>query len=442
VLLVVAGFAWAGEAPPVTLEDIVKENAALKKELQDLRKLVEDRLKPLEGAPVEEEKTLRQEIEELKKALPADKSPLLSSLKVELYGFIKLDASYDTARVRPGNYALYVDSEATNKHDNQFNVTANETRLGLNISGPKIEGSEIVTSGRFEMDFYGGGAENKSNPMLRLAFVKVDWPEFDFSIIAGQNSDIISPLVPNTVNYPVNWYCGNIGYRRPQVRISQGIEVNESSKVLFEGGLVRTIGDIPYAGAVDSGADSGFPTIQARMGITFPLLTQKPTTIGFSGHYGVEEYDIPPGTTGDDVLFDTWSGNVDLAMPIAGPLSLKAEGHVGENLDAYLGGIGYGVNPAAAREIGAKGGWACFSIAPVQAWEFNIGSGFEDNDDGDMVDMDASSRIRNRNFFGNVLYNINTAAQVGIELSHWKTTYKDTDPGRAVRVESAIKYKF
>ena len=439
-VLVTAGLANGGEAPPATLEDLAKENATLKKELQDLRKLVEERLKPAEGVPAGEEKTLRQEIDELKKALPANKFPMLSSLKVELYGFIKLDASYDTAHVRPGNYAYWVDSEATNRHDNQFNMTANETRLGLNISGPQV--GEVMTSGRFEMDFCGGGPENKSTPMLRLAYVKVDWPEYDFNIIAGQNWDIISPLAPNGINYLVNGFTGNIGYRRPQVRISQGVEVNETSKVLLEGGLFRTIGDVPYVGGVDSGSDSGFPTMQARMGITFPMLTAKPTTIGFSGHWGVEEYDIPPGTYGDDIAFNTWSGNVDLAMPIAGPLSLKAEGYMGENLDTYVGGIGYGVNPAAGREIAARGGWACFSIAPVQAWEFNVGGGFEDNDKNDMVGMAATSRTYNRNFFGNVLYNINKAAQVGIELSQWKTDYMGTAPGRAVRVESAIKYKF
>ncbi|HUW30774.1 MAG TPA: hypothetical protein VM223_04115 [Planctomycetota bacterium] len=439
LLLFMAGPARGGEAP-ATLEDLAKENATLKKEIQDLRKLVEERLKPQEGVPVEEEKTLRQEIDELKKALPANKFPMLSSLKVELYGFIKLDASYDTAHVRPGNYAYWVDSEATNKHDNEFNMTANETRLGLSISGPQV--GEAMTSGRFEMDFYGGGPENKSNPMLRLAYVKLDWPDYDFSVLAGQNWDIISPLAPSSINYIVNGFAGNIGYRRPQVRVSQAIEVNETSKVLFEGGLFRTIGDVPYTGGKDSGEDSGFPTLQGRMAITCPVLTEKPTTIGFSGHWGREEYDIPPGTTGDDVVFNTWSGNVDLTMPIAGPLSIRGEGYMGENLDSYVGGIGYGVNPAAGREIGVKGGWMCVSIVPNQSWEFNVGSGFEDNDKNDMVGMSASSRTRNRNFFGNVLYNISKAAQVGVELSQWKTDYKGTAPGRAVRVESAIKYKF
>jgi len=65
-----------------------------------------------------------------------------------------VDASYDTSRVNPGDW---VNSQATNDNDNEFNLTANETRLGFNFTGPKT--ATMETSGKVEFDFYGSGAD-------------------------------------------------------------------------------------------------------------------------------------------------------------------------------------------------------------------------------------------------------------------------------------------
>jgi hypothetical protein len=94
-------------------------------------------------------------------------------------------------------------------------MTANETRLGAKIKGPNVDGMEI--SGRVETDFYGGGAaENKPNLMMRHAYIELGWPHEKFSILAGQTSDVISPLVPTTLNYSVCWWVGNMA-GRPQI---------------------------------------------------------------------------------------------------------------------------------------------------------------------------------------------------------------------------------
>ena len=91
-----------------------------------------------------------------------EKKNVLSSIDVQLYGYTRMDIGYDTSRVFPGNYAVYVKSEGTYNDDNQLSMTANQTRLGLNLSGPEVEGTK--TTGKIEMDFYGGGGtENKPN---------------------------------------------------------------------------------------------------------------------------------------------------------------------------------------------------------------------------------------------------------------------------------------
>jgi hypothetical protein len=166
---------------------VAKENAELRqkvdqldKELKDLKKIVVQQT----GATGD--------------TLP---KPVWSNLDIQLYGYLKLDSAYDSSRIENGNYAKWVTSESTNDDDAQFNMTANETRLGMLINGP--DNGNMKTSGRVEVDFYGGGDENKSHLMMRHAYLKLDWPKSRFNIIAGQTSDVISPLFPSTVNYSV-----------------------------------------------------------------------------------------------------------------------------------------------------------------------------------------------------------------------------------------------
>ncbi len=237
---------------------------------------------------------------------PPEKKNVLSSLDIEIYGIIKADASYDSSRTNPGNYVVYVDSEETRHNDDEFNLTANQTRLGMRISGPATE--TFKTSGLIEFDFYGNYAsENKAKIQMRHAYMVLDWPVSQFSILAGQTSDIISPLVPNTLNYTVLWDAGNVGYRRPQIRFTKGIPLGEKASLKLEGGFARTIGRTDLTGS-ETGEDAGFPTGQARVSMTFPFFGPKPTTIGVSGHWGREEYDL-----------DNTGRNLDFENPVHQP---------------------------------------------------------------------------------------------------------------------------
>ena len=55
--------------------------------------------------------------------------------KVTPYGFVKLDATYETGSSYPGNYVFWAQNPG--ETDGLFHLTANQTRLGLNIKGKK-----------------------------------------------------------------------------------------------------------------------------------------------------------------------------------------------------------------------------------------------------------------------------------------------------------------
>ena len=159
----------------------------LEKELNELKDMLQHQQQ------VREEEKAR--VDKLEHKVDKSSNELLHSFKFKPYGFIKLDASYDDSRSFPGNFILYVPNESVHKDDNEFNMTARQTRLGLDIIAPEIY--DWKAWGRVEMDFYGDGTshENKGSILLRHAFVNLE--KGNFSLLAGQTSDLISPLYPN-----------------------------------------------------------------------------------------------------------------------------------------------------------------------------------------------------------------------------------------------------
>jgi len=397
-----------------------------------------------------ENATLRERVEKLETALseiqgmlvqqPAatveeDKPAVRSSYPVVLYGFVKFDAAYDSARTDVGNFARWVESEQGREDDDQFNATARESRLGLKFDGPDL--ADVITSGRVEVDFYEGGAENKNRLMMRHAYVQLDWPEHDFGLLAGQTSDVISPLYPQTLNYPVAWWAGNIGYRRPQLRLTKGFGVGEDSRMLLQAAATRTIGHDGLFDPGDTGEDAGFPGFQGRAALSFPMLTGRKTTLGVSGHFAQEEYDFDSRDHSTDL--ESWSANLDLTLPIYDWLTFKGELWTGQNLDAYLGGIGQGINLVRMKEIESTGGWMALSFEPHGRWHYNAGISIDDPEDDD---LDAGDRSRNSAVWGNVIYDVNQAVQAGLELSYWETDYKHLEDGESIRLQTSLIYRF
>jgi len=361
-----------------------------------------------------------------------------SSLNLELYGYIKLDAAYDTARTVPGDFVKWVDLAVENDQDDAFNMTANQSRFGLRIGGQDASGAEgtsrAETSARFEVDAYGGGAPNKAGFLLRHAYVRVFWPQSSVELLAGQTSDLISPLVPQTLNYSVAWWAGNIGYRRPQLRVTKRVELDPARQLEIGVALARTIGatNSEFTGN-DAGADSGLPSVQSRVG----LRLAGGSAYGVSGHWGQEEFDL--SAAGEAASFDSWSLNVDVKQPLGPKVVLLAEAFNGTNLQTYLGGVGNGVDASRQEEIGARGGWLSFDLGPYDGWSYHLGASVDDVRD---EDIETGARSRNRSVFASAVRALTDHLDIGGEISQWVTEYKDTDEATALRGQFSVIYRF
>lgn len=355
------------------------------------------------------------------------------SLDLDWYGYVKLDASWDEALVNTGNFARWVISpEARHTHQG-FNMTARETRLGFRAGS---EAGSLKLNARWEADFYAGAAENKNGLQVRHAYVEIRTPS-GWSILAGQTSDVISPLNPATLNYTVAWWVGNIGYRHPQLRVTRTFDAGPVALTL-QGAAARTIGDdFVAADPGDSGAASGRPTVQGLAGLTIPF-GDNALTVGGWAHRGDESLgDELETDEALDLASSSWGGYLKLT---AGALSLSGEGWVGSNLDDYFGGIGQGlvIDEGGATAIGGKGGWA--EVAwKAGATTLHAGFGVDDPDDEDLA---LGFRSRNYAGWGNVVHDFGGGLQVGLEYSYWQTLYTNMLEGTSSRVQGSVIYTF
>ena len=352
------------------------------------------------------------------------------------YGYIKLDASLDSAMTDRGDFAFIVMPYEEGEEDDEFNMTANQTRLGVKFDGP--DGDNVEVSGRFEVGFYGGGAENKANPMLRHAYLELKTDAVD--VLAGQTSDLISPLVPTTLNYIVLWKSGNIGYRRPQIRLSKNVKVADGTKLSIAASANRNMGQ------GGNGEDMGVPSFQGRLAVATTLIGDSPAVIGVSGVWGQEESDE------FETEFDRTGIAVDVSLPLGEMVALKGEYFTGKNLAVHLGGIGQGISEVEltearsveACEIEASGWWAQLTVKPTDELQINVGMG---TDNPELPEGDTANELeRNTTYYGNLLWTVAPSAIIGVEYATFETYYLLEDDTKEsyenTRVQLSFMYKF
>jgi len=361
------------------------------------------------------------------------------SINLDWYGYVKLDASYDQNVTSHGNFAMWVLQRQGDEDDAQFNMTHKQTRLGLNARGEGYE--NVNVGGKLEFDLYGaGGAENKAELLLRHAYLSVQTGQFE--LLAGQSWDLISPLNPSTLNYPVMWGCGNFGYRRPQVRFTYTTQPNDETSIRFAGGFFRTIGDdltptfslaTEVADGSDDGTDAAIPSVQAIVDVNHKFASGASVRTGVSGLYGELKAE---GTLGTNEKYHNRAVVGHLAVNFASGFGFAGEAFSGSNLGSYLGGIG---NSSSFSGVRTRGGWAYGWIKAHSKVKVAAGYGVDDPDDDD---LSTGNRSRNQSIFGNVQVTPVPLFTVGLELSRWETDYIDGETARSFRAQTSFQLNF
>ena len=377
----------------------------------------------------------------------ASPHPVVSRFHVDIYGYIKLDASYDTQRNTAGDLQFFVHPETEGGKQSEFNMTAKETRLGLNIRVPDLEGVDVV--GKVETDFYGSPSANSPNIRLRLAYV--DIAKGNTSLRAGQDWDTTVLQLPRVVNFAFLADTGSLGLRRPQARLTHAYDLGGDVRLVGRIAAARTIGQDVDGDGQDDGAASSFPTAQGSLLLEIPVAyADAPIRLGVSGHWGEEKvraYETEDGALRDEKNYASQSVIGSWSIPLLArgdearsPL-LTFQGTVwtGENLDAYFGGIRQGINAAQQKGIRAEGGWAQLMMHPTRKLNVNVGYALDDPKD---EDLNAGNRTKNRSVFASVFYPLVPGAMVMFEYMNMQTSYIDLPSGNNDRFQLALAYNF
>jgi len=407
----------------------------------------------------------------------ADLQVMKSKFDVSLYGYIKGEMIYHSARATSTNYLVfaYPDVEPFNKQHTMV-VNARQTRLGFNIAGPGPS-AESKVLGNIEFDFYGSGfTECKEALMLRRASVTLKYPKWN--LLAGQEWMLMSPLYPHTSNYPAGVGLGNLGYRMPQIRLTIGDQIRGAISV------GRKIEGDFSTGDFDAGAVSAVPDTQIQLG----YWGKNGLVVALSGHYAEEKYTLDPKTPfnpSTDYFYKTeqsWSANLSINIPIGKKLAIDGEAYYGANLDGgYTGNIlGEGVGVQANGTIVPVhdvGGWVEIMAKPVKKLTIYVGFGEDDPLNSDLrlgpftnsynktLDLAALAynvtpitfpsslgmpggivaMTLNQMIYGHFIYDITDALKVSLEVMLVNTQYHNQTPnhdGSVLSSDVAFWYYF
>ncbi len=382
--------------------------------------------------------------------------------KIVPYGVIWGSAIYATRRTFPGFFVLFTQSP-TVEGENDFEIDTRRTRLGLDVTGPKLHwfgGAD--TGGKVEIDFHGQFlTENQSTIQIRHAYAEVK--NEDWRIMAGQNWDLISPLLPSTVNYSVGWAGGNIGFRRMQLRLERYLHFSDTVMISVQGAAsqdiipdsLNRVYDVPGGETYDrviKPESAAWPVMEGRVGCTLGQQGPNchPIVFGVSGHVGEQGFDfldrnnpdgipynVPPA---DNVRILTWSFNVDARIPFTDRLGVQGEFFTGQDLGTFFGGVAQGVNLTTRRGIRSTGGWAevWYDLCPTL--HSHLGYGIDDPFNEDITA--AAGRTYNSFLFTNLMVDVTKKLNLGFEVSYWKTHYLGYDPGNSVTFEFSGAYGF
>jgi hypothetical protein len=360
--------------------------------------------------------------------------------RIKLYGFLRLDLDFDSQRPNNTQIPAFItspDARTSGTGNGDFSIHPRLTRLGVDFTGPIISQlDDAKLTGKFEVDFENGGTESRQIIRIRHAYLRLGWK--DFSVLGGQTSDIVSPLIPTVNNDFAMWNAGNVGDRRPQLRAAYEPKSGRS-KFAFVGGIGLT-------GAIDSldldangfrdGEESALPDFQGRVGYSYALGKGREASFGLSGFYGFLK---TSRSVAGRTEFKSQLVNLDFTLPLHRRLTLKGEGWWGRNMSDVRGGAGQGINVATGREIRGRGGWGEASVRVSRY--FSLSPGFTTDDPVDQ-DLPAGGRTRNRAIYLGNRITPSANFLVGADYLRWRTDYKGFLRGVDNRVNIFLQYSF
>lgn len=366
---------------------------------------------------------------------PAAREIQIGDTRVQLYGFMRMDAIYDDSRPDAAQTPSFILAEPEGSGDRaNFTLHPRLSRLGLNFAGPSLGSSTAKLGGKLELDWQNGGRESRAIPRFRHVYMTVAWPRA--TLLLGSTWDLISPLFPSANGDTLMWNAGNIGDRRPQLRLTVQ---PKSDRLQWSAAVAAGL-----TGAVDQqdldndtfrdGEAAAVPNLQGRFGISYPAGKRR-FSAGLSAHVAWMKVTTPIAGETD---FDSHSVGADLELPLGTRVVVRGEAWTGRNMSDFRGGIAQAVNRTTGSEISSRGGWAEAGLDVAKAYTLSVGYTV---DTPDRDDLPSGGRSRNGAWYVANRWSVKPLV-LGADYLRWTTEYADGPKGTDNRVNAYAIFNF
>ena len=352
---------------------------------------------------------------------------------VQIYGNIELDAAWDLDKNQLGK------PNPDPLENTNYDISVHQSRLGARFHLPGPAASTV--NGRVETDFLTStGTETSPNLRLRHAYAEIDWAAAGFNLLGGQTWDVVAPLQTDTIGYPAESWTGDVGYRRPMLRVRQSFGADPVRRFTLEAAAAKAAGQAQVNPFEDDTITVRMPIFEGRAAGTWPLFCSRGSTLGVWGHWGTKRYNI--NTSGDNAQLSSWSVGLDADVWLTPRLELMLEVWQGVTLDTYYWNPEFEPNPGDTgwRGIEATGGWASLTWRQSPSLRFNLGGGFDNPVNHQLDGREEYTHVVN--FFGNCFYDFDAHWEVGVELSYWHASQLDGPDERKRRITGTFLYRF
>lgn len=342
---------------------------------------------------------------------------------LSIYGFARLDVLVNDSRMSSlADPAFVMNEPADGQLESELTMTPRLSRIGLSIDRWDLKDDRWFGEGKLEIDFAGGGSLNAIR--LRHAYAQVSRMRRDrgFELLAGQTWDLVSPLFPSAQNDAQLRYAGNLGDRRPQLRLSMFPTSKVHLAVAAAAPAVLDPQDLDGDGQVDSMA-SAQPMLQWLLEVRTRLGSAGVARMGVSGHASRAE--LADGTTRPSASIAT-----HFYLPFGKPVVILGESYFGSNLAELGGGVGNSLNPMTRQNVRSLGGWLELALLPTERHMLSVGTSI---DVARPEALQPGDRERNGTIYSVLRYKPRPALQLGLEHLYWKTAYKGMPGGVANR---------
>lgn len=327
-------------------------------------------------------------------------------------------------------------------HSAAYSIYPRLTRVGLEYYGLPMERlGGAVALARLETDFLTstpGQSESRQLIRLRLAYGQIKKGEW--TLLAGQDWDIISPLNPSINDNTLQWNNGNMGDRRPQVKLLWDHKLDEDLILQVQNGIglsdAINSSDLDGDGFRDNEA-GGVPGWESRTGIIAPSWVEKKKVLG--GVWSILGNTRVNAPIAGRRQFPLYAFGADLQLPLTEWLMFRSEIFHGANLDDYRGGIGQGINVLTGQSIMTTGGWAEVMLQTVPWHQLSLGYSTDDPINRQIAPggrtLNRSIYIGNRFIGGNGLV-------CGVDVQDWSTYWNGFHYGQAYLVKTFMQVAF